>query len=77
MGDYADMQIENELMSYLDDLNNIDYNEPDIGSYTSKKSLATRTCKYCGKSQLHWEEFKNTWRLFDCHGKLHSCLNKG
>lgn len=30
-------------------------------------------CRYCRKSEFHWEQLGGKWRLFTENGHLHSC----
>lgn len=30
-------------------------------------------CKFCRKSEFHWQKTERGWRLFTKEGKLHSC----
>lgn len=32
-----------------------------------------KTCALCKKRNLHWQETKDGWRLFDSKDKLHDC----
>lgn len=35
------------------------------------------TCKYCGKSDLYWDQTSRGWRLFEISSdKIHLCLSQ-
>lgn len=31
------------------------------------------TCKFCGKTGLHWENDDGQWQLYETQYKLHNC----
>jgi hypothetical protein len=33
-------------------------------------------CKFCGKSNLHWENYDGCWMLVNNYGKVHKCKKK-
>jgi len=63
MGEMADFLIDDMMDAY-----------PEWNPYGSVRPASSlKTCKYCGKSTLHWELTGEGWRLFGKKGKLHIC----
>lgn len=37
--------------------------------------MSNKECRYCKKSNLHWESKGGNWRLFDKYGEVHECID--
>lgn len=62
MGDYADYEIE-KILDWEDASHEDD--EFDDGSYRPK-SIKSKTCKYCGKTGLFWDQLETgQWVLHE------------
>ncbi len=59
MGDIADWMLDQAICGGLED---------DWEQLPRQK-----TCAYCGKGHLYWQETEFGWRLFDRNGNMHSC----
>jgi hypothetical protein len=33
----------------------------------------SKSCRCCGKINLHWQQYDGKWRLFESNGCLHNC----
>lgn len=64
MGDMAD-----DIIAQIDMLDFLDIDED---AYLPQPI----TCKYCKTRDLHWEETKDGWRLFNTVGEIHLCLTE-
>jgi len=65
MENMADWQLDNAMQGEFDPI------------YTSEPFIwkQDKTCRYCGKTGLHWKKFNNKWRLADKSNKKHICSN--
>jgi hypothetical protein len=61
MGDIADQIIGDILDPFFEE-----YNEEDDYAPPTK-------CKFCNRSNFHWEEVRGTYRLHTRTGKIHLC----
>lgn len=62
------MQLWNDFDDfYLDDL----YGDGDDDSGPYRKQI--KTCQFCGKRNLHWEQAGGQYRLAEPDGEFHEC----
>ncbi len=67
MADYTLEQLESEEL-YFDNC----MIDEETGAYEFPYSRSTKTCRFCGRKDLHWEMRKKKWRLCDGRG-VHRC----
>mgnify|MGYP003428698129 CR=1 FL=1 len=75
MGDIADSILDQMFDPAFDDQleeGEDYYYDPSNHNPIRFSSQQTKTCRYCKKTGLHWEETENGWRLADETG-LHTC----
>ncbi len=67
MGDMADYLLEQIDWGVGEDWEQEQYDERQCREETEIK-----TCKFCGRNKLHWEQREDGWRLCDRRG-IHKC----
>jgi len=73
MGEYADDALDREINEWINPEN---YGDEFTEDYNPIYKSIYKTCKYCKKSGLIWNEFyPHRWKLFDpITRSIHSCI---